>query len=559
MNPAPAPFDPRFNNQPQDNQPGSARGSTARQRLQAPAENFGITFAPHLETFLANLSLGIALPSDLAQLREQATAEALTTARQLHAELGLQPGRGETNRLLLTGHQPEFFHPGVWAKDFALAALADRLHMTAVHLVVDSDLVKSAGLSVPDLREAPGQVAVVPYAEELARMTGWPHEEILVRDWAEIATFPQRVHAHFGGVEGPALLDGYWPSLVASLPFAAGRWAWAIVRARRLTEQAWGVYNWELPLSRLCMTASFARFIGLVIQRAAEFVQVHNAALADFRRRHRLRSQAHPAPDLQLRDGTCELPFWVWHRDRPRRQRLFAARRHDGWEWGFWEDGWQPLPVVWPERGTDQPQALQRLSEIGWRVRSRALTTTLFARLFLGTGFIHGLGGGLYDEVTDQLMRDFFGVAPPPTLVVSATLHLRAQGRPEAPAQYAELVQRLWASRWHAERWLDLSGQTPAKAVWEAKAHWVQRMPTSAEERRLRCRQLKALNAQLAEYLAHQRRQWHADLKAAEAALHLHDLTRSREWSFLLHHPDDLRKLMSVVAAHVNKTSPQPS
>jgi hypothetical protein len=526
--------------------------------LRAPTENFGVTFAPNLETFLANLERDPSLPAELAQLREQATSEALATARSFHAELGLKPGRGETKRLLLTGHQPELFHPGVWAKNFAVSALADRLRLTPVNLIVDSDLVKSVGLPVPDLSVAPGKVAVVPYSEQLSQVTGWPHEEVLVRDGAELATFPQRVRAQLGGVDGPALLNDFWPRLVASLPITSGRWTWAIARARWQTEEYWGVNNWELPLSRLCATASFAHFVGLIVRRAAEFVQVHNAALADFRRRHRVRSQAHPAPDLQLREGTLELPFWGWHRDRPRRQRLFAAHRRDVWEFGFWEEGWQSLPVVWPAQERHQPQALQELSELGWRIRSRALTTTLFARLFLGAGFIHGLGGGLYDQVTDRLMQDFFGVAPPPMLVVSATLHLRAKGQPDAPARHAALLHRLWASRWHAERWLDFNEQPPAKAVWHTKAAWVQRVPASPQERRLRCRQLKALNAQLADYLTEQRRQWHAELQAAEADLQLHRLARSREWSFLLHHPDDLRTLMNVVADHINHTRPLP-
>ena len=46
-------------------------------------------------------------------------------------------------------------------------------------------------------------------------------------------------------------------------------------------------------------------------------------------------------------------------------------------------------------------------------LRPRALTLTLFARLCLGDFFIHGIGGGKYDEVTDAIIRDYFGVEPP--------------------------------------------------------------------------------------------------------------------------------------------------
>ena len=49
------------------------------------------------------------------------------------------------------------------------------------------------------------------------------------------------------------------------------------------------------------------------------------------------------------------------------------------------------------------------LAGAGCKVRSRALTTTLFARLLLADLFLHGIGGGKYDELTDELMRRFFG------------------------------------------------------------------------------------------------------------------------------------------------------
>ena len=65
-----------------------------------------------------------------------------------------------------------------------------------------------------------------------------------------------------------------------------------------------------------------------------------------------------------------------------------------------------------------------------------ALVTTLFARLVLSDLFIHGIGGAKYDQLTDELIRSFFGLAPPDYLVISATLHLAAStGRAVAPTR----------------------------------------------------------------------------------------------------------------------------
>ena len=63
------------------------------------------------------------------------------------------------------------------------------------------------------------------------------------------------------------------------------------------------------------------------------------------------------------------------------------------------------------------------------KIRSRALITTLWARLVLGDLFLHGIGGAKYDQLTDLLIERFFGLTPPGFMVLSATLHLPIEGR----------------------------------------------------------------------------------------------------------------------------------
>src|SRR5205085_11199692 len=87
-------------------------------------------------------------------------------------------------------------------------------------------------------------------------------------------------------------------------------------------------------------------------------------------------------------------------------------------------------------------------------LRPRALTLTLFARLCLGDFFIHGIGGGKYDEVTDAIIRDYFGLDPPAYQVLSATLHLPLPGFP-ATATDVERAERLVRDlTWNPQRHL---------------------------------------------------------------------------------------------------------
>src|SRR5205085_10460682 len=83
----------------------------------------------------------------------------------------------------------------------------------------------------------------------------------------------------------------------------------------------------------------------------------------------------------------------------------------------------------------------------------RALTLTLFARVCLGDFFIHGIGGGKYDEVTDAIIRDYFGIEPPAYQVLSATLHLPLPGFPGTSADVERAERRLRDLTWNAQRY----------------------------------------------------------------------------------------------------------
>ena len=53
--------------------------------------------------------------------------------------------------LVVTGHQPELFHPGVWVKNFAVAAIARAAGGVGLNLIVDNDIPKSSSLRVPSV------------------------------------------------------------------------------------------------------------------------------------------------------------------------------------------------------------------------------------------------------------------------------------------------------------------------------------------------------------------------------------------------------------------------
>ena len=79
------------------------------------------------------------------------------------------------------------------------------------------------------------------------------------------------------------------------------------------------------------------------------------------------------------------------------------------------------MPVSTVSRPHLQLEAWLRSHQL--RLSPRALTLTLFLRLLVVDQFIHGIGGGRYDQVTDRLLASHFGIDPPRFAVATGTLY----------------------------------------------------------------------------------------------------------------------------------------
>ncbi len=82
------------------------------------------------------------------------------------------------------------------------------------------------------------------------------------------------------------------------------------------------------------------------------------------------------------------------------------------------------LPLTPDGEGCCAVERLHDLPARGIRLRTRALTTTMFSRFLLGDLFIHGIGGAKYDELGNEISSRFFGFEPPGFLTLSLTLWL---------------------------------------------------------------------------------------------------------------------------------------
>jgi hypothetical protein len=446
--------------------------------------------------------------------------------------------------LLLSGHQPQLFHAGVWYKNFVLGGLARSLDGVGIHLLIDSDLCRSVSIRVPTGTLERPRVEAVPYDSPAPEV---PYEERPIRDHAALAGFEKRVASLIEPFVRNPLLQSLWPLVLERNP-GQSNLGLRLAQARHALEQTWRNETLELPQSAVCQLPEFAWFLCHILAHLPRFWSAHNDALAAYRAAHRLRNRAQPVPDLAESDGWLEAPFWIWSTSDPRRRPLFARQSGEEILITDRHSYTVSLPL---SADRDAARAVEKLLErpaSGIKIRTRALATTLFARLVLSDLFLHGIGGAKYDQVTDEIARQFFGFELPQFATVSATLRLPIVHGQATPGDENQLRQQAREMLYHPERFTAANGPLPpedSEAVAnliETKLRWVHTPKTrdNAHERHVA---ITRANQDLQPFLTKMRsrverqRDELADHKRASSIL------ASREYSFCLqprHHFEQL-------------------
>jgi hypothetical protein len=511
-------------------------------RLRAPQQDGAVLAEPPLSQaaalitanrrHLASLSIPVGgLP--FAELRRQACAAIFRLANQYLGENDepgvMNPGTG----FLLSGHQPELFHSGVWVKNFALNGLARKTAATPLNLIVDNDTAKSAALHLPTKVDGTWHRQAMPLDRWESEV---PYEERAVLDEDLFASLVARTEPVTHDWPWQPLLADFWREVVAQAgrtPLLGER----LVAGRRALERRWGCQNLEVPVSRLCGSEPFARFAWHLLNELPRLHEVYNGAVQDYRRANGIRSRNHPVPDLVAEGDWLEAPFWAWRAGARRRGRLLARTTSAGLELRVQDDRWPTLPAD-PDRAVATWQALHAQ---GFKVRSRALTTTLFARLFLADLFIHGIGGAKYDELTDAIIRRFFGIEPPAFLVLTATLLLPFPVPGAEAADCRGLERRVRDLHYNPQRYLE--DGVEAELLVRQKQDWIDRQPTDPGEKRERFQRLRQLTEQLRKYLGDQEPQAAATLAECRRRLEVAAVLRRRDYAFCLFPEAKLRPI----------------
>ena len=289
--------------------------------------------------------------------------------------------------VFLAGHQPEMFHPGVWVKNFLLAALAKQHQAVAINLQIDSDALKGTAVRIPSGSLEQPRTESVTFDRATSNE---PFEQRAILDRCRFESFGQRATAQLHALVPDPLLSEYWPMAVARSR-ETNNLGTCIAQSRHQLEGKWGLQTLEVPQSQVCDLPAMRWFIAHLLAHLPRLWEIYNTALSEFRREHKVRSAAHPAPDLTTVDDWLEAPLWIWSTDDPHRRRLFVRSQNDELILSDRANGLPDCrspPMVRPKLPSrNWPSCRGKVSAF-----APALITTLASRLLLGDLFIHGVG-----------------------------------------------------------------------------------------------------------------------------------------------------------------------
>ncbi len=463
-------------------------------RILAPKGNGQATIVPPLatiehrwangkrqvsaEAFEQSLSSIDCCGANLSRIRRDARREAIALAMDYTSRYKdidprvVHAARDSETPLFLTGHQPELYHAGVWFKSFLLSHLAGVSDGIGLNFLVDNDLCRSTAIRVPSWSGDRTLIANSVVFDRPAEAVPWEMRSL--KDDSTWEHFPIAIREYLAEEIGDPIVNSLWAQACQSKD-RCPRIGYAIAETRHCLEAAIGLSTLEVPLSKLAQTGAFARFSIQLLSELPRLQTVYNQQRELFRAANGIRSQAHPVPTLEQRNGWLEAPWWIYRQQAPQRRPLWVRMVDNAIQLSDFA-GWEAS--IGGRLDCDQAaEQWMHLQGAGVCLRPRALLTTMYTRLVIGDTFVHGIGGGKYDQLTDNIIRDFFGIEPPQFIVATATAHLplAAMAITESPAA---IQQRLWLWKHHPEQALQSSsGGEEYQKLAQEKAALVANIP----------------------------------------------------------------------------------
>lgn len=312
---------------------------------------------------------------------------------------------------IATGHQPVLCHPGIWIKNIFMDKIARENNGSAFDFVIDYDCISEIGSYVLTQREKIEKTKEV--LLNLDRQQ--PIECYSAPDHVRFEEFCQKIQRHlqsFSNSRIPQYLENFYQKGKGALDNSKNLTEFLVKTRKEYEEDRF--HYFDIILSRFCMSSSFLLFVLHIAEDIKHFFTIYNKKLDEYRISHKLRYKANPFPDLNKDMDKFEIPFWIIEDNK--RKPVYTS--FEGPFVSFYSEN----NLIFKYKKGDFDEAAGIIKGKGIKFRPKAISLTLFLRLFFTDLFIHGISGAKYDEVTDGIIEEYFKVQPPGYIAVSLTL-----------------------------------------------------------------------------------------------------------------------------------------
>ena len=399
---------------------------------------------------------------------------------QARAYFGLDGARA----VVMSGHQPMVFHGGILAKLIALDEAAKRTGAQALWIVPDQDIFDASLIRLPmGRRESLRAEHVALYHQDRAP-TGVPTGSLPAVEIAGEALEHEVVGElaqwldQFGSMETLAEQFGY-----GVIEYACDRLGMAVPTM--------------VFASQLMEVDSIRAVIEKMIGDSRRCVEMYNEGVALF--------PAAGVRALRIEGDRIELPMWG--------MRAGAAR----------------VAIDTENVGEFEFEELV----------PRGLLMSALCRMQLGDVFIHGLGGDVYDQISERWFGDWFGVELMPKAKVSADLRLDLGFGID---EQVDTKTAIWKYQ-HSLHTPAMVGDDGLQRRKDELVFRIESAPAKSDERRRLYRDLQVL---LVAYRDQYRDEIGAFGEKAAAAKVLErqfELARDRTWAMVCFSQDELESL----------------
>lgn len=283
---------------------------------------------------------------------------------------------------VVTAHQPGFWHPGIWIKTLLL----NRISRNGRLILLDFDITSKEKVTIPQIiQQRVSLYSFNPFNKKI-----WYNNRVNADEF--VAMVQERIR-------GFDIISHNFEKNKLHVP---------------KTDDAIDFYNlWRANLeggvnyktvrySSLLKTDEYAEFINVIRQRGDALFEIYNEELVKYRKKYKIRGE-NPFKLMEVRGAKKELPLWFIEQD-------------------------ERYPVFWENKKFYYEKGEIKNYE---KIYPRGPLITLFIRAFVADIFIHGVSGFNYDEITENIANQFWGIKLCPKVGISATVFLNFDNYPD--------------------------------------------------------------------------------------------------------------------------------